>query len=120
MYFRNFVMPQLAGATEQEKFAAVLCDAPLWLLWFTWADVTMEALGIPRRNRAAICRFRRSKDDFFRWPLLPSGKFENIQMSDADSAELAKKAEAAPALRGMGLLQFRYMSVMDEVIISQL
>jgi hypothetical protein len=31
-----------------------------------------------------FCRpqIRRSKDDFFRWPVLPSGKFENIQMSD--------------------------------------
>jgi hypothetical protein len=116
-YFRALVMPQLAGATEQEKFAPIFRDAPLWLLWFTWADITMEALEIPPSDRAAVCRFRRSPDDFQRWPLLPSGKFENIQMSDADIAELARRAEAAPELRDIGLLEWKFL---DEVIMSQL
>jgi hypothetical protein len=119
-YFRDLVMPQLAGATEQEKFAPIFRDAPLWLLWFVWADITMEALEIAPRDRAAVCRFRRSGDDFRRWPLLPSGKFENIQMSDAEIAELARKAKATPTLRGIGLLEWKYRSVMDEVILSQL
>jgi hypothetical protein len=117
MYFRNIVIPQLSGATEQEKFASIFRDAPLWLLWFTWADITMEALEIPPSDRAAVCRFRRSPDDFQRWPLLPSGKFENIQMSDADIAELARRAEAAPELRDIGLLEWKFL---DEVIMSQL
>jgi hypothetical protein len=91
-------MPQLAGATKQEKFATIFLDAPLWLLWFTWADATMEALDLPPRDRSAICRFRRSQDDFFRWPMLPSGKFENIQMSDTEIAQRAQEAEEAFAL----------------------
>jgi hypothetical protein len=120
MCFRDIVMPQLAAPTEQEKFATIFRDAPLWLLWFTWADITMEALEIPPRDRAAVCRFRRPQDDFRRWPLLPSGKFENIQMSDAEIAELARKAKAMPKLRGIGLLEWKYRSVMEEVIMSQL
>jgi hypothetical protein len=51
--------------------------------------------------------------------ILPSRQFENIQMSDAEIAELAQKAKAAPALRGIGLLEFKYMSVMDDVAMSE-
>jgi hypothetical protein len=75
MYFHKFVMPQLAGATEQEKFATVFRDAPLWLLWFTLADVTMEALEIAPRDRAAICRFRRS---YYNFAVSPVRKYPNV------------------------------------------
>ena len=118
-YFRERVMPQLPGANDKEKFAPIFAGAPLWLLWFTWADATMAALDLPPRDHPDIRNFLRSKDNFFRWPALPSGKFENIQMSDIEIAEHARKAEERYALwdeladeigprRGLLELKYRY------------
>jgi hypothetical protein len=97
-FFWKYVLPRLPGTDLREKFAPIFAAAPLWLLWFTWADATMEVLDLPPRDHSAIWKFRRSKDDFFRWPVLPPGKFENIQMSDIEIAERRRKAEEAYAL----------------------
>jgi hypothetical protein len=96
--FRHRVAPRLPGSDLREKFAPILAAAPLWLLWFTWADATLEALDLPLLDRSAIWKFRRSEDDFRRWPVLPGGKFEYIQMSDIEIAERRRKAEEAYAL----------------------
>jgi hypothetical protein len=96
--FQRRVMPNLPGANVQEKFALIFDRAPLWLIWFTWADATMEVLDLPRSDCSAIWKFRRSENDFFRWPVLPTGKFENIQMSDIEIAERRRKAEEGYAL----------------------
>jgi hypothetical protein len=97
-FFRHRVAPRLPGSDLCEKFASILAAAPLWLLWFTWADATIEVLGLPPLDRSPIWKFRRSRDDFCRWPMLPSGKFENIQVSDTEIAERAQKAKEAYAL----------------------
>jgi hypothetical protein len=96
--FRHRVGPRLPGSDLREKFAPILAAAPLWLLWFTWADATIEALDLPLPDCSAIWRFRRSENDFIRWPVLPAGKFENIQMSDVEIAERRRKAEESYAL----------------------
>jgi len=91
-------MPHLPGADEKEKFAPIFDNAPLWLVWFTWADATMEALELPPRDRSEICRFRRSRDDFFKCPALPSGIFENTPISEAEVAERQRTSEEADVL----------------------
>ena len=124
--FQHHVMPNLP-ANVQEKFTPIFDRAPLWLIWFTWADATMEALAIERRDLSEIRRFRRSRDDFRRWPALPSGKFENIQKLDTEIAERAQKAEEANALWDdladeieprYGLLELKYRYPEQFVIIS--
>ena len=60
--FQHHVMPNLPGANVQEKFALIFDRAPLWLIWFTWADATMEALDLPLLDCSAIWKFRRSEE----------------------------------------------------------
>src|ERR1700756_428896 len=57
--FRHRVGPRLPGSDLREKFAPILAAAPLWLLWFTWADATIEALDLPLPDCSAIWKFRR-------------------------------------------------------------
>jgi hypothetical protein len=82
-HFRELVMPHLPGADEREKFARIFADAPLWLVWFTWADATMEALQLPPRDRSEICQFARSRENFCKWPALPSGVFERAPRTES-------------------------------------
>jgi hypothetical protein len=116
-FFRQRVLPRLPGTDLKEKFASIFAAAPPWLLWFTWADLTTGELDLPLWDFSAVHKFRRSKDDFFRWPVLPSGKFENIQMSDFEVAEKIRKANEAPEPH-MGLLELKYRWAMDEIAIS--
>jgi hypothetical protein len=96
--FRHRVAPRLPGSDLREKFAPILAAAPLWLLWFTWADATIEALDLPLPDCSAIWKFRRTENDFYKWPVLPAGKFENIQVSDVEIAARRRKAEESYAL----------------------
>jgi hypothetical protein len=79
LYFRKVVMPRLPGADVQEKFDPIFAGAPLWLLWFTWGDATIEALHLKPRDRSEICKYPGSKEDFFRWPALHRGSPLSIQ-----------------------------------------
>jgi hypothetical protein len=96
--FRHRVAPRLPGSDLREKFAPILAAAPLWLLWFTWAGATIEALDLPLPDCSAIWKFRRTENDFYKWPVLPAGKFENIQVSDVEIAARRRKAEESYAL----------------------
>ena len=117
-YITQHVLPRLPGTDLKEKFASIFADAPPWLLWFTWADLTTGALDLPPWDFSAVYKFRRSKADFFRWPVLPSGKFENVQISDFELAEKIRKANEAPEPH-MGLLELKYRFAMDQIAISR-
>jgi hypothetical protein len=91
--FRHRVAPRLPGSDLREKFAPILAAAPL-----TWADATIEALDLPLPDCSAIWKFRRTENDFYKWPVLPAGKFENIQVSDVEIAARRRKAEESYAL----------------------
>ena len=110
-FFGERVLPRLPGTNLREKLAPLFADAPLWLLWFTRAELTMGALDLPLRDLSTIYKFHRPKDGFKKWPVLLSGKFENIQMSDREVAELIRKTKESPL--DMGLLEYKYRSAID-------
>ena len=58
----------------------------------------MEALDLAAPDLSEICRAHRFKEDFFRWPALPTGIFENIRMSDSHLQESEQKAKDTRAL----------------------
>jgi hypothetical protein len=91
-YFRECAMPHLPGANDKEKFAPIFAGAPLWLLWFSWADATMAALDLPPRDRSDICKFLRSKDNFFGWPA-----FANHTSTTGNFSLFRFKSRAPPA-----------------------
>jgi len=102
--FGREILSQRPGTDEREKFDAILTSAPLWLLWFTWAEFTITYLqlrqacariwpiiadvknialhcGPPHPSELANCD--RSYEIRKRHPALPSGKFEKAPWSDS-------------------------------------
>lgn len=80
--FRSFVLPHHPGANEQEKFNKILASAPLWLIWFTWADVTIGGLQLSIPDFSTIEDYERSLEDLGRLPALPTGQFANVRWSN--------------------------------------
>jgi hypothetical protein len=39
-YFRKNILPDHSGADEIEKLGRIVKNGPLWLLWFTFADLS--------------------------------------------------------------------------------
>jgi hypothetical protein len=78
-YFRSYFLPELPGADETEKLNAVFAKAPIWLLWFTHADVIGVVLGLKVPDLSTKARFGRPgitlvlPDGTFEWRRLPDG-----------------------------------------------
>jgi len=108
-YFRREILSKRPGNNEQEKFDAIFASAPLWLLWFTWADVTVGCLQLeearariwPIVAEVLICIFYhmtpdsrelssydRSVEILYHQPALPSGKFKKAPWSDSYNKDL--------------------------------
>jgi hypothetical protein len=75
--FRDKVLPKLeaSGNNNAERLVALLSHAPPWLLWFTYVDLTLEALGTVFSYSDDVAGYARSRLDYLRWPLLPRGAF---------------------------------------------
>jgi hypothetical protein len=75
--FRKQVLPKLeaSGNNNADRLFALLSHAPEWLLWFTYADLTLEALGAGFSYSDDLTDHARSRLDYVRWPLLPPGAF---------------------------------------------
>jgi hypothetical protein len=71
--FRRLLLPSLPGHDEAEKLSRLLERAPLWLLWFTHADLAGEFLGLNLPDLSRMQKFERSG-----WTLgyLPEGPFQ--------------------------------------------
>jgi hypothetical protein len=108
-YFRREILSKRPGANEQEKFDAILASAPLWLLWFTWAEVTIGRLQLkqacakirPTVAEVLVCVFHHYTPDPWEvssydrsvqirchLPALPSGKFTKAPWSDSYKKDL--------------------------------
>lgn len=76
-FFRQKVLSKLeaSGNNNAERLVALLSHAPRWLLWFTYADFTFEALGTGLSDTRDLAEYARSRLDYMRWPLLPRGAF---------------------------------------------
>jgi hypothetical protein len=72
---RHVVISRFPGVDEQAKLSAVFKAAPLWLLWFTFADYTAAVLGLELRDLSSISRFARSREVFDTWWGLPRDAF---------------------------------------------
>jgi hypothetical protein len=73
---RRDVLSDLPGSTENEKFQSLFSAAPAWLLFFTFADLTANLLGLTLPDLSSVKNFDRSEREFTNWPALPDGKFE--------------------------------------------
>jgi hypothetical protein len=54
-------MSDLPGSTESEKFQSVFSSAPARLLWFTFADITADQLGLTLPDLSSVKNFGRSE-----------------------------------------------------------
>jgi hypothetical protein len=73
--YENWV-PTLPGANEKEKFDPIFANAPLWLIWFTYADWTAGFLNFDLPDLSQIENFARCSVIWKIWPCLPEGKFD--------------------------------------------
>jgi hypothetical protein len=80
--FRDLVLSKLEvpGSNDAEKLIAIISEAPQWLLWFTYADLTDDALNSCEFMRGdskiePVQKWARSRLDYVRWPLLPRSAF---------------------------------------------
>ena len=55
---RKDVMSDLPGSTEAEKFQNMFFSAPPWLIWFTFADITANFLGLALAGPFECHKFR--------------------------------------------------------------
>jgi hypothetical protein len=74
-YLRHELIARFSGSTEKEKLQRVFASAPPWLIWFTFADLTAELLGLAVPDLSSVAGFARSKADFDNWFGLPKGAF---------------------------------------------
>jgi hypothetical protein len=80
-FLERWMVKELPGETEQQKFQHVFDTAPTWLLLFTKAEITAFLLGVkcpdlseaPRPHRTALRELRK-------WPEFPKG---TLQAGDA-------------------------------------
>jgi hypothetical protein len=90
-YLRHELIASFPGATEKKKLESVFASAPPWLIWFTFADYTVEELGLSLPNLSSIASFARSKADFDNWCGLLSGAFVRRGWPDGpDNKPLAR------------------------------
>jgi hypothetical protein len=78
---REHVIPDLAGANEQEKLSSVFATAPAWLIWFTRAHHTAAVLRLKLPDLSSVTMFSHQTRSSL-WPALPSGKFQMRPLSD--------------------------------------
>jgi hypothetical protein len=102
-YFRAYILPDLPGADETAKLNAVFAKAPLWLLWFTYAELPIVVLGLKLPDLSSMSRFARPErlghhylpDGAFEWRRLPVGVEDELLglflgLERRDPAALAK------------------------------
>lgn len=83
-YFRKYLLPDLPGANETEKLNLVFASAPLWLLWFTHADVIGSVHGLEVIDLSSKSRYARPPVSFMQ---LPDGPFEWRRLPDGAEDE---------------------------------
>ena len=90
-HLRHELIARFSGATEKKKLERVFASAPPWLIWFTFADLTAESLGLAVPDLSSVAGFVRSKADFDNWYGLPKGAFEPRPWPDGpDNEPLAR------------------------------
>ena len=112
-FFRHFALPRLeaTGGNDAEKLIAIISQAPPWLLWFTYADLTSEALSLEpltgHPEFSSFAKYARSRLDYVRWPLLPRGAlhrqanrvfredmYRAMDLCDADEPDPSRSLES--------------------------
>jgi hypothetical protein len=93
--FYFHILPTLPGTDCTDKLSAIFAAAPPWLLWFTFADLTAAILELRPPDISSIEYCERSRRDFERWPLLPTGPFAIKRLSDEKIAQLLRKQKQA-------------------------
>jgi hypothetical protein len=90
-YFQKTGMPNLAGTGNEEEFVdesplgkltPIFASAPPWLIWYTWADMTAEALGLPICDLSDV-RAHERPDGVLCWPTLPKDRFADLPVSNS-------------------------------------
>ena len=119
---RKDVMSDLPGSTEAEKFQSMFFSAPAWLIWFTFADLTANFLGLALPDLSSVTSFSRSKAVLDIWPAVPDGKFElRPWCDDIDDGISARDAAffseiiKTPVERMTRLERKRFMTIIERL-----
>jgi len=83
-YFRKYMLPDLPGDDEIEKFNAIFEIAPPWLIWFSHGDLGAGILGVKLPDLSSVNRLIRGTPE---WRRLPDGPFECRPLPDGANDE---------------------------------
>ena len=106
-YFRQYILPTLPGADDREKLNSVFAKAPLWLLWFTHADVMGVILGLNVPDFSSKSRYERPTsaghlpEGSFEWRRRPDGGEDQFQsiVREHERKQLALSEKLTPRER---------------------
>lgn len=87
-YFRAYLVPDLRGSDEVEKFGIIFEKTPPWLLWLTYADAHARILGIKLPNLSSVQQYDRDLSNFA-FEILPQGPFECRPRADGTEDQVA-------------------------------
>jgi hypothetical protein len=101
------------------KLIPIISQAPDWLLWFTYGELTFDALGLASLVTGELSflpfmNVARSRLDYVRWPLLPRGAFHR-EVDQVRSKEWDRLLQEDPELYldDQAMLARRWKAVLE-------